>query len=65
MTQIRKFGLARPPHWLKRGAAVLAMAVVVATAAVPRHAAAETLAQTLADAYEHSGLLDQNRALLR
>lgn len=33
--------------------------------AVPLTATAETLADTLADAYSHSGLLEQNRALLR
>ncbi len=33
--------------------------------ALPRPAVAETLADALVGAYEHSGLLDQNRALLR
>lgn len=41
--------------------AVLAGAMIVS----PVMAAAETLADALAGAYEHSGLLEQNRALLR
>ncbi|WP_101065440.1 TolC family outer membrane protein [Roseovarius salinarum] len=36
-----------------------------AGAAVPMSGAAETLGRALADAYENSGLLEQNRALLR
>ena len=44
-----------------------AASVVLATAPVvmPLAASAETLADALADAYRHSGLLEQNRALLR
>lgn len=44
----------------KRGAAGLALSLVLA---VPVQA--ETLAQTLVDAYNNSGLLQQNRAVLR
>lgn len=40
----------------------VALALAVTTPALAR---AETLADALASAYEHSGLLDQNRALLR
>ena len=44
----------------------IATFVVVALALVqPRAASAETLADALVSAYNHSGLLDQNRALLR
>ncbi|WP_407492362.1 TolC family outer membrane protein [Pseudooceanicola sp. MF1-13] len=42
-----------------------ALAVTAGTALTPVRASAETLADALASAYEHSGLLDQNRALLR
>ena len=42
--------------------AVLSVALGLASTGWAR---AETLAQTLVSAYEHSGLLDQNRALLR
>lgn len=42
--------------------AALAATLSVAVSGMSK---AETLAQTLVDAYEHSGLLDQNRALLR
>jgi len=45
--------------------AVGALAVTLATSLSPARVAAETLADALASAYEHSGLLDQNRALLR
>ena len=40
-------------------------ALVMALAAAPLAARAETLADAMAAAYEHSGLLEQNRALLR
>ncbi|GGE33271.1 type I secretion protein TolC [Primorskyibacter flagellatus] len=40
-------------------------ALVMALAVAPLAAKAETLADAMAAAYEHSGLLDQNRALLR
>ncbi|MEX3316973.1 TolC family outer membrane protein [Sulfitobacter sp. PS-8MA] len=44
----------------------LALALPLGLAlALPRPAVAETLADALVGAYEHSGLLDQNRALLR
>lgn len=46
-------------HSAAVGALALAMAIV------PRAGAAETLGSTLTSAYENSGLLDQNRALLR
>ncbi|MEM7732248.1 MAG: TolC family outer membrane protein [Pseudomonadota bacterium] len=51
--------------WLQRATVAGAAAMVIAAMALPRPVTAETLAQTLSDAYEHSGLLDQNRALLR
>ncbi|MEM6578300.1 MAG: TolC family outer membrane protein [Pseudomonadota bacterium] len=44
--------------WIATGSVALACAVVPM-------AKAETLAEALVDAYEHSGLLEQNRALLR
>ncbi|MEO1139948.1 MAG: TolC family outer membrane protein [Pseudomonadota bacterium] len=47
-------------QWMKAGVAGLALSV-----AVPVSTTAETLGQTLVNAYEHSGLLEQNRALLR
>ncbi len=50
------------PVGLKLLAGVCAFALSVA---VPRPASAETLADALVGAYTHSGLLDQNRALLR
>ncbi|MEO0750357.1 MAG: TolC family outer membrane protein [Pseudomonadota bacterium] len=65
MTHLCKSGLAKAPLWFKRGAMVMGAALMLGTAALPRSVLAETLAQTLSDAYEHSGLLDQNRALLR
>ena len=48
---------------VKSGLAAAGLAVAVML--VPVAAAAETLADTMADAYEHNGLIDQNRALLR
>lgn len=50
---------------LKVKLAVAAIAVAAATNVTPIRANAETLADALASAYNHSGLLDQNRALLR
>ena len=51
---------------LKRFAIAVPVSLVLASgAALPRVAAAETLADALVGAYEHSGLLEQNRALLR
>ncbi|KNG92729.1 TolC family outer membrane protein [Pseudaestuariivita atlantica] len=47
-------------HWIRRTAGALALSVVCAG-----QAASETLADALVSAYTHSGLLDQNRALLR
>lgn len=41
------------------------LAVAVSTLAIAGPAASDTLADALAGAYMHSGLLDQNRALLR
>ena len=46
--------------WLR--SATMGVALSVATSGM---ALSETLAETLVSAYEHSGLLDQNRALLR
>ncbi|EAQ04236.1 type I secretion outer membrane protein, TolC family protein [Pseudooceanicola batsensis HTCC2597] len=45
--------------------AVATLALAAGAALVPVKAAAETLADALASAYKHSGLLEQNRALLR
>ena len=45
--------------------AAATVAVVAITVAVPRAVSAETLADALVSAYNHSGLLDQNRAVLR
>jgi outer membrane protein len=50
-------------HSIFRSFAVLALAAI--TTISPRHAAAETLADALVGAYNHSGLLEQNRAVLR
>ncbi|WP_052418115.1 TolC family outer membrane protein [Pseudooceanicola atlanticus] len=44
---------------------IASLALVAGLAAAPQQARAETLADALASAYEHSGLLEQNRALLR
>ncbi len=41
------------------------VAAVVLIGFAPKPAAAEVLAQTLVDAYNHSGLIEQNRATLR
>lgn len=49
--------------WMKVQAA--AMVLVLGGILTPTAATAETLAATLASAYEHNGLIDQNRALLR
>jgi outer membrane protein len=45
--------------------AIAIFALAISLLGAPRPAQAETLAQTLVSAYEHSGLLEQNRALLR
>ncbi|NRB03017.1 MAG: TolC family outer membrane protein [Rhodobacteraceae bacterium] len=45
--------------------ASVAIAAAFGTFAIPHNASAETLADALVGAYNHSGLLDQNRALLR
>lgn len=50
---------------MRRGALAIGTVLALGAVALPKPAFAETLAQALADAYEHSGLLDQNRALLR
>lgn len=47
-------------NWVRAGVAGVVFAI-----ATPVAVKAETLAQTLVSAYEHSGLLEQNRALLR
>ena len=52
------------PKGLKNKLLSAVSAAVIAFAAT-QTARAETLAETLVSAYEHSGLLDQNRALLR
>ncbi|MEZ5714381.1 MAG: hypothetical protein R3D85_03920 [Paracoccaceae bacterium] len=50
----------------QRVKAKLAVAgMIVALAAAPVAALAESLADAMASAYEHNGLVDQNRALLR
>jgi len=60
---------AGPDHSRRPGAgAIRSFGRLVALAlclALPHVARAETLAQTLVSAYENSGLLEQNRALLR
>ena len=48
-------------HSMRRRCGVIA----IVTALVAPAAVAETLADALVGAYSHSGLLDQNRALLR
>ena len=58
-------GFSYPRGWMRRSALAIGTVLAVGALYLPRPAFAETLAQTLADAYEHSGLLDQNRALLR
>lgn len=50
-------------NWIKRLRTTVAMAVVVGGLA--QAAVSETLGDALVGAYNHSGLLDQNRALLR
>ncbi|MEC7300807.1 MAG: TolC family protein [Pseudomonadota bacterium] len=45
--------------------AVAALAVTASTVLAPVKVTAETLADAMAAAYKHSGLLEQNRALLR
>lgn len=61
--------IPRARRLLRRGVRAFGAICVAGIAAgmlsAPKPASAETLAQTLSDAYEHSGLLDQNRALLR
>lgn len=47
------------------GGAAIGLALGLGTAAVPVAASAETLADALVLSYRHSGLLEQNRALLR
>ncbi len=65
MVVLRQDFTTKPSGWWRRAAHAGVAALALTVMALPRPAAAETLAQTLADAYEHSGLLDQNRALLR
>ena len=49
-----------------RRLAMIALSLMVASALIsPRTAQAETLADALVSAYNHSGLLEQNRAVLR
>lgn len=50
---------------LKRAGALVALALVAFGFAAPRAVMAETLADALVGAYNHSGLLEQNRAVLR
>ncbi len=55
-----------PKSSMKRGIRSIALgAAAVMWLSTPQAAQAETLADALASAYNHSGLLDQNRALLR
>ena len=49
--------------WMTKTIAVLSAGIVPAMIAVP--ASAQSIATTLSSAYENSGLLEQNRALLR
>ncbi|MEQ6248582.1 TolC family outer membrane protein [Sulfitobacter sp. HNIBRBA3233] len=53
----------RVAHRFKRGAGILCIGIAGLAVTVP--AKAETLADALVSAYNHSGLLVQNRALLR
>jgi len=54
------------PVGARRTGGVGALVLMLAAMMLPPHAGrAETLAQTLVSAYENSGLLEQNRALLR
>ncbi|MFP4275011.1 MAG: TolC family outer membrane protein [Paracoccaceae bacterium] len=57
--------MAAPGIAERIGGGLAALALAVGLMAAPQSAAAETLADSLADAYENSGLLEQNRALLR
>ncbi len=58
--------MAEKTTWAFRKLRDVALVPVVTLAmSLPQVAWSETLAQTLVSAYEHSGLLDQNRALLR
>ena len=50
---------------LKRASPIVALSLAVFGFAVPQVAKADTLADALVGAYTHSGLLEQNRALLR
>lgn len=50
---------------LKRAGPILALSLAALGLVTPRLATAETLADALVGAYNHSGLLEQNRALLR
>ncbi|RKF14113.1 transporter [Roseovarius spongiae] len=54
----------RPATWLRRAIPALGLAASLAFAA-PAAPRAESLADALVSAYKHSGLLVQNRALLR
>ncbi|MFP4571295.1 MAG: transporter, partial [Rhodosalinus sp.] len=49
----------------RRLASGVAIALVLAVGTVPERAGAQSLGDTLARAYTSSGLLEQNRALLR
>ena len=55
--------MSRSVFSLKHAALALGLTLGVSLSAAP--AKAETLADAMASAYEHSGLLEQNRALLR
>lgn len=65
MAHNSKNGFSYSRSWMRRGALAIGTVLALGAVAVPRPVSADTLAQALADAYEHSGLLDQNRALLR
>lgn len=55
--------MSRPVFSLKN--ATLALSLILGMGATTTQVRAETLADAMASAYEHSGLLEQNRALLR
>jgi len=59
--------MSNPSDWMKRVTSAARIACIATTvlAVAPVSARAETLADALAEAYNQSGLLQQNRALLR
>ncbi|MDQ2095581.1 TolC family outer membrane protein [Rhodalgimonas zhirmunskyi] len=61
----RQFGVQRMGRRLRAAVGALAVSLAVAGTAVPQVASAESLADAMASAYEHNGLIAQNRAVLR